>query len=40
LATLTLACVEACVERLPRVAVIPPVFAASTVSSETGCGIG
>jgi len=40
LATLTLACVQSCVERLPSVAVIPPVFATSPSSSETGCGIG
>jgi len=40
LATLTLACVQSCVERLPKVAVIPPVFSASTSSSETGCGVG
>lgn len=40
LATLTLACVQSCVERLPSVVVIPPVFATSTSSSEPGCGIG
>ncbi len=40
LATLTLACVQSCVERLPSVAVIPPVFAASSSSSEPGCGMG
>jgi TorA maturation chaperone TorD len=40
LATLTLACVQSCLERLPTVAVIPPVLAASTSSSETGCGFG
>lgn len=40
LATLTLACVQSCVERLPSVVVIPPVFATFTSSSEPGCGIG
>lgn len=40
LATLTIACVQSCVERLPSVAVIPPIFATSTSSSEPGCGIG
>ncbi len=39
LATLTLACVQFCVESLPSVAVIPPVFATSTSSSEPGCGM-
>ena len=40
LATLTLACVQSCVESLPSVAVMPPVFATSASSSEPGCGMG
>ena len=40
LASLTLSCVQACVERLPTVAVIPPVFAAPESSCDTGCGAG
>ena len=40
LAALTLACVQACVERLPSVAVIPQVFVASESSRSSGCGVG
>jgi TorA maturation chaperone TorD len=40
LATLTLACVQSCAASLPSVAVIPVVFAASSSSSEPGCGMG
>jgi TorA maturation chaperone TorD len=40
LANLTLACVQSCVASLPSVAVIPAVFAASSSSSEPGCGMG
>lgn len=40
LATLTLACVQACLQGLPSVAVIPPVFSASASSCESGCGAG
>lgn len=38
LATLTLDCVNAFLDRLPSVAVIPPVFAASPSPCQTGCG--
>jgi TorA maturation chaperone TorD len=40
LATLTLASVQSCLERLPDVAVIPTVIAVSASPCEGGCGAG
>jgi putative dimethyl sulfoxide reductase chaperone len=39
LATLTMACVQACVDALPQVAVLPPIVQAAAHASHPGCGM-